>query len=46
MEWVIGLGLWGLLALFAWALCVAAGRADEQAERMHEDLRRKECGDE
>lgn len=46
MEWVIGLGLWGLLVLFAWALCVAAGLADEQAERMHEDRRRKECGDE
>lgn len=45
MEWVIGLGLWGLLVLFAWALFVAAGRADDEAERMHEEKRRKERED-
>lgn len=37
MEWLIGLGIWGLFVLFAWALGVAAGRADDQAERVHED---------
>lgn len=41
MEWVIGVGLWGLVVLFAWALGVAAGRADDQAERMHEDRHRE-----
>lgn len=33
MAWVIGIGLWGLVVLFVWALCVVAGRADEWAER-------------
>lgn len=46
MAWLIGVGLWGLLVLFAWALCVAARRAEDESEQMHEDLRRKECGDE
>lgn len=44
--WVIGVGLWGLFVLVAWALCVAARRADDKADRMHEDLRRKEWNDE
>lgn len=43
--WVIGAGLWGLFVLFAWTWCVASGRADDRADRMHEDLRRKECSD-
>lgn len=38
MEWLIGLGLWGLVVLFIWALCVVAGRADDAAERMHGDV--------
>lgn len=33
MTWLIGIGVWGLLVLFAWALCVAAGRADDRAAR-------------
>lgn len=33
MVWVIGIGLWVVAALFVWALCVVAGRADEWAER-------------
>lgn len=33
MVWLIGVGVWGAVLLFAWALCVAAGRADELAER-------------
>lgn len=45
MEWLIGLGLWGLLVLFTWALVLNFRRADEQAERMHEEKRRKERED-
>lgn len=43
MDWLIGLGLglWGLVVLFAWAMGVAAGQADDQAERMHGDRRRE-----
>ena len=37
MEWLIGVGLWGVFALFAWGLCVAASRSDEEMERIYED---------
>jgi hypothetical protein len=41
MEWLIGLGLWGLLVLFAWALCAAGGRADDEMERIYEDAQNR-----
>lgn len=37
MTWLIGIGLWGVFVLFAWALCVVAGRADDEARRMAEE---------
>ncbi len=46
MEWLIGVCLLGVLVLFAWALCLTARRADDEAEQMHEDLRRREGVDE
>lgn len=41
MEWLIGVGLWGVVVLFAWGLCVNFRRADERAERLHEDRDRE-----
>lgn len=41
MAWLIGMGLWALVVLFVWALCVAAGQADDEAERVHEDRHRE-----
>lgn len=37
MYWILGISIYLLFGCFAWALCVAAGRADERAE--HEQRR-------
>lgn len=37
MAWLIGVGLVGLVVLFAWALYVAVERGDEQADPLHEE---------
>lgn len=46
MAWLIGVGILGLLvwmlAMFAWALCVAAGRADEASDRALQRMREEE----
>lgn len=38
MYWLLGIAIYLAIGCFVWALCLAAGRADEQAERMHDDL--------
>ena len=38
MYWILGFSIYLAIGCFFLALCLAAGRADEQADRMHDDL--------
>jgi len=41
MGWMIGGALYVAIGGFFWALCVAAGRADDEAERRHDETTRR-----